>query len=187
VTGEVVHEWRTTDETKVIEGLPHGDYILREITAPDGFQKILDIEFTITDEHKVHVFEVVDELTLTTIHKVDPYGNQLKGATLQVYKIENGEEIFITEFVTGKDSTDLRGLKPGQYVLREVKAPKGYLKAEDVHFTVTDAHEVAHVTMVDEIDRTVPTTGLNDLLPMIAGVGLVSVGTILYVKRKRHN
>ena len=186
-TGEVVHEWQTTDETKVIEGLAHGDYILREITAPDGFQKILDIEFTITDENKIHVFEITDELTLTTIHKVDPYGNQLKGATLQVYKIENGEEIFITEFVTGKDSTDLKGLKPGQYVLREVKAPKGYLKAEDVYFTVTDAHEVVNVTMVDEFDRTVPTTGFSDVLPMIAGVGLVSIGTILYLKRKRNN
>ena len=38
-TGEIIHEWQTTDETKVIEGLAHGDYILREITAPDGFQK----------------------------------------------------------------------------------------------------------------------------------------------------
>ena len=184
-TGEVAYEWRTTDETKIIDGLPHGDYILREITAPDGFQKILDIEFTITDENKIHVFEVTDELTLTTIHKVDSNGNQLKGATLQVYKIENGEEIFITEFVTGKDSTDLKGLKPGQYILREVKAPKGYLKAEDVYFTVTDAHEVVHVTMVDEFDRTVPTTGFNDVLSMIAGVGLVSVGTIIYLKQKR--
>ena len=184
-TGEVVEEWRTTDETKIIEGLAHGDYILREITAPDGFQKILDIEFTITDENKIHVFEITDELTLTTIHKVDSNGNQLKGATLQVYKIENGEEIFITEFVTGKDSTDLKGLKPGQYVLREVKAPKGYLKAEDVYFTVTDAHEVVHVTMVDEFDRTVPTTGFSDVLPMIAGVGLVSVGTLIYLKQKR--
>ena len=186
-TGEILHEWRTTDETKVFEKLPHKTLILREITAPDGFQKILDIEFTITDENKVHVFEITDELTLTTIHKVDPYGNQIEGARLGVYKIENGEEIFITEFVTGKDSTDLKGLKPDQYVLRELEEPKGYLKAKDVYFTVTDAHEVVHVTMVDEFDRTVPTTGLNDLLPMIAGVGLVSVGTILYVKRKRHN
>ena len=186
-TGEIFAEWTTTDETKVIEKLPHGNWTLRETTAPDGFQKTLDIDFTITDENKIHVFEVVDELTLTTIHKVDPYGNQIEGARLGVYKIENGEEIFITEFVTGKFSTDLKGLKPGQYVLRELKEPKGYLKAKDVPFTVTDAHEVVHVTMVDEFDRTVPTTGLNDLLPMIAGVGLVSVGTILYLKRKRHN
>ncbi len=184
-TGEILHEWRTTDETKVFEKLPHKTLILREITAPAGFRKILDIEFTITDENKVHVFEVVDELTLTTIHKVDPYGNQIEGARLGVYKIENGEEIFITEFVTGKFSTDLKGLKPGQYVLRELKEPKGYLKAKDVPFTVTDTHEVVHVTMVDEFDRTVPTTGFNDVLPMIAGVGLVSVGTILYLKRKR--
>ncbi|MFR7897282.1 SpaA isopeptide-forming pilin-related protein, partial [Turicibacter sanguinis] len=84
VTGEVVHEWRTTDETKVIEGLPHGDYILREITAPDGFQKILDIEFTVTDENTVTVFEIVDELTRVEVDKYDPSGNKLLGATMQI-------------------------------------------------------------------------------------------------------
>lgn len=132
-------------------------------------------------EQVIHLYSDSPRHHIDSIHHY--FYHQSKG----VYKIENGEEIFITEFVTGKDSTDLKGLKPGQYVLRELKEPKGYLKAKDVPFTVTDTHEVVHVTMIDEFDRTVPTTGLNDLLPMIAGVGLVSVGTILYLKRKRHN
>ncbi len=29
--GNVIEEWETTDETKVVEGLAYGDYILREI------------------------------------------------------------------------------------------------------------------------------------------------------------
>ena len=85
-TGEIIHEWQTTDETKVIEGLAHGDYILREITAPDGFQKILDIEFTITDENKIHVFEVTDELTRVEIDKYDPSGNKLFGAIMSNHR-----------------------------------------------------------------------------------------------------
>ena len=188
--GEVLEEWQTNEETKVVEGLPHGDYILREITAPDGFQKILDVPFSVTDENNVTVLEVTDELTKTIVHKVDPEGNYVKGATLQVLTA-SGE--LVKEFKTGTEAIEIVGLSHGDYILREVKAPRGYLKAEDIQFAVTDEHQVLELTMIDEKNPEVvlgPVTGLGDvgmIVSTIAGLVLVGGGIWYYIKKNRKN
>ena len=188
--GEVVDEWQTTDETKVVEGLPHGNYILREITAPDSFQKILDVPFTVTDEDKITILEVTDELTKTIVHKVDPDGNYVKGAILHILT-PTGE--VVKEFKTSGEAIEIVGLPHGDYILREIKAPRGYLEAEDIQFAITDEHRTLELTMIDEIDPEInlgPVTGLGDLgviFSTIGGLVLVGGGIFYYIKRKNKN
>ena len=183
-TGEVVEEWTTTDETKVIEGLEHGDYILREITAPNGFQKILDIEFTVTDDNGVTILEVTDELTKTIIEKVDENNDPLVGATLQIID-ENGN--VVREFITDGKAYVVEGLAHGTYTLHEVKAPKGYQLADDIQFTVTDDNRELVVTMLDKAIVEVPQTGFDQNTLMIGGLALVIVGSAVATKKRKRN
>ena len=54
-TNEVVEEWTSTEEAHYIEGKlkAKGTYILREITAPNGYEIAEDIEFTVSDDGTV--------------------------------------------------------------------------------------------------------------------------------------
>ena len=183
-TGEVVEEWTTTDETKVVEGLEHGDYILREITAPNRFQKVLDIEFTVTDDNGVTILEVTDELTKTIIEKVDENGKLLTGAHLQIID-ENGN--VVREFITDGKAYVVEGLAHGTYTLHEVQAPKGYQLADDIQFTVTDDNGELVVTMLDKAIVEVPQTGFDQNTLMFGGLALIMVGSAVATKKHKRN
>ncbi|MEO2236176.1 SpaA isopeptide-forming pilin-related protein [Thomasclavelia ramosa] len=48
-TGKPVHTWVTDDSSLEIDGLPTGDYIWREVNAPEGYVLAKPIEFTVKD------------------------------------------------------------------------------------------------------------------------------------------
>ena len=48
-TGKPVHTWITDDSNLEIDGLPTGDYIWREVNAPEGYVLAKPIEFTVKD------------------------------------------------------------------------------------------------------------------------------------------
>lgn len=48
-TGKPVHTWITDDSSLEINGLPTGDYIWREVNAPEGYVLAKPIEFTVKD------------------------------------------------------------------------------------------------------------------------------------------
>ena len=48
-TGEQVYNWITDDNDLEIDGLPTGDYIWREVNAPEGYVLAKTIEFTVKD------------------------------------------------------------------------------------------------------------------------------------------
>ena len=48
-TSETVHTWISDDSNLEIDGLPAGDYIWKEVSAPDGYVLAKPIEFTVKD------------------------------------------------------------------------------------------------------------------------------------------
>ena len=48
-TGKPVHTWITDDSNLEIDGLPVGDYIWREVNAPEGYVLAKPVEFTVKD------------------------------------------------------------------------------------------------------------------------------------------
>ena len=48
-TGKPIHTWITDDISLEIDGLPTGDYIWREVNAPEGYVLAKPIEFTVKD------------------------------------------------------------------------------------------------------------------------------------------
>ncbi len=122
----------TTDSNGsiTIAGLEKGSYIIEEIKAPDGY--VLE-EQTCTiavDYGKTYTVEFTNKkMTSLVIKKVDDVtGAPLVGAKFFVEK-QNGEHV--GEYTTDKTGTILiPKLDPDWYVIRETKAPEGYILDE---------------------------------------------------------
>lgn len=68
-TNELVEEWVSTDQPHMIEGLEVGQrYVMREITAPDGYELAEEITFVAGQQDKV---EMKDKPTVTVIETGD--------------------------------------------------------------------------------------------------------------------
>ena len=75
---------------------------------------------------------------------------ELDGATLTVLD-KDGDEIDKWTSVKGEPHI-IKRLHVGEtYTLREEFAPYGYLKAEEVEFTITDTAEIQKVEMKDDV------------------------------------
>ena len=60
--GSLLDTWETTDIPHVIPGLPVGEgYILREVTAPEGFEVAEDVTFNVEDTTEIQTITMEDE------------------------------------------------------------------------------------------------------------------------------
>ena len=137
--------------------LPFGNYYVKELEAPAGYvssEQVLDVEFSYQGQ-EIDVVELTSEFlnqpTKVSITKVDTAtGVELSGATLVVLD-KNGEMVDGWKSVKGEEHV-IRGLQVGEtYTLREETAPYGYLRAEEVSFTVKDTEEIQKVEMKDDV------------------------------------
>ena len=62
--GSLLDTWETTEIPHVIPGLPVGEgYILREVTAPEGFEVAEDVTFHVEDTTEIQTITMEDEKT----------------------------------------------------------------------------------------------------------------------------
>ena len=62
--GSLLVTWETSDIPHVIPGLPVGEgYILREVTAPEGFEVAEDVTFRVEDTTEIQTITMEDEKT----------------------------------------------------------------------------------------------------------------------------
>lgn len=62
--GSLLDTWETSDIPHVIPGLPVGEgYILREVTAPEGFEVAEDVTFNVEDTTEIQTITMEDEKT----------------------------------------------------------------------------------------------------------------------------
>ncbi len=137
-------------------------YLLREENAPTGYKTAADIYFKVsrtgvisTSDRKDGDYQpllndtvtMVDEkdvvYTDVTVSKTDIQNNQIAGASLAVYPVDDAGQISATAVdswnsVAGQNRT-ISGLIAGQiYVLKELSAPQGYTQADDIYFVVAE-------------------------------------------------
>ena len=115
-----------------VPGLEAGYYYVQEIEAPEGY--LLD-----STRHQVRVenFEVTllqlknYEKTTLVVEKVDAQSKvPLAGAEFGLFAMD-GKQIG-DPFITGTNGkANLTGIEPGWYILKELKAPIGYVLNED--------------------------------------------------------
>lgn len=161
VEKDALIELGTTDQEGKLAfkaDLPHGKYYVCEVESKPGYLKNeeiyhLDASYTDQNLEKISLSaEVKNQPTITEFTKTDlTDGKEVEGATLQV--IKDGE--VIEEWVSGKEPHIIYALAPGEYVLHEEQAPteQGYVRAEDVTFTVEETGEVQKVEMKDDHTR----------------------------------
>lgn len=163
--GETVDKWTSDGKNHIVSKLGTGEYVLKEIAAPDGYVIATDIKFTVDVYGNVTVENVdskalsdngypliamVDDTTKARISKQDvTTGKELPGATLQIID-ENGN--VVEEWVSTNEAHFIEGkLTAGkEYTLKEIIAPEGYEITNGIKFTVNADGTVTEVVMYDE-------------------------------------
>lgn len=148
--GTVIRQW-TSEEGKgqAFYGLEPGIYMIRELEAPEGYEKAPDKEIEITgDQSAVQKFTFENTKITSSggggggkpkpdsisFKKTDMSGRSLEGAEFTFYDQKGG---VMAIAVSGADGS-LHIPKPedGTYTFRETKAPEGYALNPDT-FTFT--------------------------------------------------
>ena len=189
--------WTTTDDYITIEGLPIGTYYIKEVEAPSGYVLLKNpVEFTINKDGTVttskkenlsddSIIVVANELTKFYISKQDATtGKELPGATLQIIDSDGN---VIEEWVSSSEPHYVEGLPVGNYKLKEIIAPEGYQKTEQmVDFSVKADGSTKNVVMTNEVvSVNVPNTMRNvSVFMYIFGFTLVIVSTVVLLYKE---
>ena len=204
--GEIVDKWTSDGTNHIVSKLGAGEYMLKEIAAPDGYVIATDIKFTVDVYGNVMVENVdftavsdngnpliamVDDTTKVRISKRDiTTGEELPGATLQIID-ENGN--VVEEWVSTDEAHFIEGklIAGKEYTLRETIAPDGYEIANEIKFTVNADGSVTEVVMYDELTpkTTTPYTGDNhsDFAAFaLMGASLI-IFLVLIISRKKND
>lgn len=137
--------------------LPFGTYYIREESAPDGYvssDKVIEVSAAYQGQEIPVVeltFDFENEPTKITVKKTDlTTGEELEGAKLSVLD-KDGNVVDSWTSVKGEEHLIERLTVGETYILREELAPYGYLKAEEITFTVEDTAEIQKVEMKDDV------------------------------------
>ena len=136
--------------------VPYGKWIVREIEAPEGF--VLDdtsYEVNIGENEQVIEVEITDEyihgnIELTKVDADYP-DNKLTGATFEVYKdvngdgkLDDGDELIGNLEETATGIYEMKELLYGKYLVRETKAPEGFVLDKGVYSVFIEKDETTY-------------------------------------------
>ena len=136
--------------------VPYGKWIVREIEAPEGF--VLDdtsYEVNIGENEQVIEVEITDEYIYGNIEltKVDADypDNKLTGATFDVYKdvngdgkLDDGDELIGNLEETATGIYEMKELLYGKYLVKETKAPEGFVLDKGVYAVFIEKDETTY-------------------------------------------
>ena len=140
-----------------VNDLPFGRYYIKEEAAPDGYvssDKVVEVTAAYQGQ-EIPVVELSSEYenepTKISVKKTDlTTGVELEGAKLTVLD-KDGNVVDSWTSVKGEEHLIERLTVGETYTLREELAPYGYLKAEEVTFTVEDTVQIQKVEMKDDV------------------------------------
>lgn len=140
--GNIIDQWVSTEEQHTITGLIEGQtYVMKEISAPYGYEIAEEITFTAGDGQKVTMKDKMIR-SYIKVNKVDAEDHKdiLKVAEFTLYSDAACTKMIRTAKTDTKNGIALfDDLTYGTYFIKETKAPAGYeLSDEVVKVTVDD-------------------------------------------------
>ena len=145
----------------VFDEIPYGEYIIHEIETPTGYI-FSDESYPVTVSEDGDVVEItaVNKPITIEISKVNVYGEELIGAEMQLI---DSEDNVVDEWVSDGTNHVVTELPAGEYTLKEIAAPDGYVIANDIRFTV----DVYGNVTVENVEATVTSENGNPLIVMV--------------------
>ena len=178
-----------SDGVFTFDKVPYGNYIIRELTAPQGYKPSTEQKnVSITSQGQTVSVEVADPPINIWFSKKSVTGNaELAGAKMQLHTSTGS---VIDSWTSGSSAHLVKCVAAGSYVLHKEAAPNGYVVANDIDFTVSDdgsidVVEIFNAEMTGSLRVQKKTEGMKDL----EGIGFTLSGTTatgrdisLYVK-----
>ena len=208
--GNVIDKWTSTKELHQVKGLEEGKtYILKETTAPYGFEITEEIKFVVTTDKETQKVEMKDMPILKNI-KIVKIDSQTKETIKDKFTFAIYGDPECTKLIKEVQSNKEEGtavfedLRYGIYYIKETKAPEDYeLSTRIVKIEINDKGIFVDDEQVEEKENTiefsfenkkieVPKTGDNSKIKLFAGLGLLSLLGISYIaihnrKNKKEN
>ncbi|MFS0939968.1 Spy0128 family protein [Enterococcus casseliflavus] len=144
-----------------IDNLRYGDYMIQEITAPEGYERdATQYTFTISDKEVNYVFELANKREIKeTTHTLNVqkllHGRELKDGEFTFYLVDEAGSVILTQTNDGNGQVtfdDITYNEPGDYhyTIRE-KA------GDDPTITYTDKELKVTVTVTEEDSQLIAT------------------------------
>ena len=143
--GKEIERKTSTDETTYFESnlVAGKEYYIQELSAPEGY--IINSEkYTVNQDYPISliaakldnkVIDCTNKPITFAVSKKDVYGNELKGAKMQLI---DGDNDIIDEWTSEDKPHIINCLPSGNYILKEIAAPNGFIIATDINITIND-------------------------------------------------
>ena len=203
--GNAIDKWTSTKGPHKVKGLEEGKtYILKETTAPYGYEITEEIKFTVTTDKETQKIEMKDMPILKNV-KVIKIDTETKEVIKDKFIFAIYEDPECTKLIKEvksnlEDGTALfEELRYGTYYIKEIKAPKDYeLSNKVVKVEINDKGIFVDDTQVEENENTieftfenkkieVPKTGVESKLKLFASAIILSLLGIAYVIKRKQN
>lgn len=195
----ITMKWTSTTSAKEFYRLPAGNYVLVEIKAPNGYDLAPDIPFTVNQNgtatssvsgavstsNGVSTITMSDSKNSFGVIKVDQDTNKpLSGAIFGLYDSDDNEIERWTS-VAG-EVKKFTGLTPGKYIIKELKAPRGYNTAAPYEFTIDNNTGDVTYTFKDNQGFRLPETGGSGTIILFScAIVLILAGVVYFATRKK--
>ncbi len=173
VTVVLDNEKCVTDKNGTLKftNIPEGEYILKEVSAPEGYvikehTKNVTVKRGQTSEVEVINERIKGKLVVT---KIDDLNRPIKDVTFEIY---NSSKVAIDRIVTDENGKASYDLEYGDYYFREIAAPEGYtIDSTLYHLNVNEEARTFYKTVINEVHKgTIIITKVDEKNNPIQGV-----------------
>ena len=186
------------DGTFSFTDIPVGTYIVKEIEAPKDYlldEKSYIVE--ITENEQTVELELVNVLKRGSIHgiKIDNLSNPLEGALIGLFSADTTKftkkNALMTATSDKEGNFEFNNLPVGKYIVKELKAPKGYILNEKVYeVTIEENEQIIELKIVNEaevIEVKSPMTGADYaiLFTSLAAVMCTAAAITVFLKKRK--